>query len=64
MNDPFKPSASLLVKLGSIIVHYEELTSPNGHDVDRQTLDSLTYDPEVVQWLATMQSLSMLPVKR
>jgi hypothetical protein len=64
MSDPFKPSAALLVKLGSIIVHYEEMTSPTGHHFDKHALDGLLFDPEVVQWFAAMQDMAMLPVKR
>lgn len=62
--DPFKPSAGLLVKLGSIAVHAEEMMSPSGHAVDRFALDALLGDPEVANWLAAMDSMALLPVKR
>lgn len=58
------PGPSLLCKLGSIIVHAEELASPGGHPFDKHALDSLLADSSVVQWLAAMRFMSMLPVKR
>lgn len=64
MSDPFKPSISLLVKLGSIAVHVDELLSPAGHDVDKYALNSLLIDREVVEWRQQMDKLAMLPVKR
>ena len=62
--NPFKPSVGLLVKLGSIIVHYEELTSPQGHHFDGEAIKSARHDPEVVEWFKGMNKLAMLPVKR
>lgn len=64
MSDPLKPSASLLCKLGSIIVHCEELISPDGHPFDKHALNTLASDPEVSEWMASMRSMAMLPVKR
>ena len=32
--DPLKPSVRLLVKLGSLIVHYEESFSKDRHEFD------------------------------
>ncbi len=64
MNDPLKPSASLLIKLGSIIVHHEEKESSEGHWVDQHALDTCRNDPEVVEWMATMTKMAFLPVKR
>lgn len=62
---PFQPSASLLVKLGSLVVHYEEMTSPKGRpDFDKPAIDTLRNDPEVVAWFAEMTKMAMLPVKR
>lgn len=58
------PSPQLLCKLGSIIVHAEELVSPFGHHFDKAALDSLMRDPQVVEWLAEMRRLAMLPEKR
>jgi hypothetical protein len=60
--NPEKPTLSLLVKLGSIAVHAEELLSPKGHPVDKIALQSLLTDPEVKQWLKDMGAF--MPVKR
>jgi hypothetical protein len=62
--DPFRPSSSLICKLGSILVHQQELMSPSGHPVDKGALDSLLSDPEVVAWLAEMGVQGFLPVRR
>ena len=63
------PKFSLLVKLGSIAVHADELLdqSPNavrGHEHDTIAIKSLLSDPEVSQWIANMTKIGMLPVKR
>lgn len=62
MADPFKPSTSLLVKLGSIAVHAEEFLSLKGHNFDRIALQSVLDDPEVVEWIRAMGAF--LPLKR
>jgi len=62
MNDPLKPSLSLLCKLGSIVVHAEEFLSPKGHEFDRAVLAALFADQEIVDWLRSMKVY--LPVKR
>ena len=64
MTDPFKPSMGLLVKLGSVAVHTEELLSAKGHDFDRAALGTLLTDQEVQEWIGQMTKLAMLPVKR
>ena len=64
MSDPLKPSVSLLVKLGSLIVHLEESQSANGHTFDKVAAEGLQNDPEVQQWLIAMTKMAMLPVKR
>lgn len=64
MNDPLKPSTPLLIKLGSIIVHQEELISPGGHRFDKAALETVRNDAEVVEWLHQMTTLAFLPVKR
>ncbi len=64
VDGPLSPSAALLCKLGSIIVHAEELTSPKGHVVDKIALEQLTNDPEVQAWMEAMRKMAMLPVKR
>jgi hypothetical protein len=63
-NDPLKPSPSLLCKLGSVIVHVDELLSPSGHVFDREALKTVLQDAEVQEWLNAMNRLAFLPVKR
>jgi hypothetical protein len=64
MSDPFKPSAGLLVKLGSLAVHAAEGLSDNGHELDIAAIRGLLADPEVHSWLEAMDELALLPVKR
>lgn len=63
-SDPLKPSVSLLVKLGSIVIHADEYTSPDGHDFDRTAICSGLMDAEVQEWIAEMTKMAFLPVKR
>lgn len=63
MSDPLKPSPALLCKLGSILVHAEELTSPTGHIFDHSALKT-AWDYEVIEWMEQMNKMGMLPVKR
>ena len=62
--EPLKPSARLLCKLGSIVVHADEFLSADGHDFDRQELLVRIKDPEVEAWIAAMDKLTMVPKKR
>lgn len=64
MGEPLKPGISLLVKLGSIAVHVDEMLSPDGHDFDRIALQQLIADPEVAEWIKQMDGMAMLPKKR
>jgi len=64
MSDPLRPSASVLVKLGSIAVHAEEMLGPNGHHFDVGTLQTMLNDPELDAWRDEMSALALLPVKR
>lgn len=59
-----QPSATILVKLGSIAAHAEELCSSKGHNFDRIAMLQLLGDPEVVSWLKDMGEMALLPVKR
>ena len=59
-----KTPVTLLVKLGSIVVHTEEMLSPDGHHFDRIALQSLLDDTDVRSWLAQMDKMSLLPKKR
>lgn len=56
------PSPQLLSKLGSIVVHCDELLSPKGRFLDLDAARPLLLDPEVQQWIKDMGPL--LPVKR
>jgi hypothetical protein len=59
---PAGPDLRLLAKLGSIVVHADELLSPRGHDYDKVALRGLIADPEVQNWIKEMGAL--LPLKR
>jgi len=56
------PSLQLLSKLGSIVVHADEATSPGSHEFDRVDLRALIDDPDVQDWLKQMGPL--VPRKR
>ena len=58
------PPPALLVKLGSIIVHFDEGTSPGGHEYDLHTARQLLADPDVKDWIEKMTAAAMLPLKR
>lgn len=58
------PTMSLLIKLGSLISHYQEYTSKDGHPFDKSAIDSLNNDREVMEWMKTMNKMSLLPAKR
>ena len=62
--DELKPTPQLLIKLGSLIVHYEEWTSPFGHQLDKAAIDSIMGDEEVIQWIKQMNNNAFLPRKR
>jgi hypothetical protein len=64
MNDPLKPSAALLVKLGSLVVHLEEAYSLNGHEFEHISFRALQNDPDVREWFTAMNKMALLPVKR
>ena len=62
--DVLKPSPTLLIELGSLIVHYEEFLSPDGRHIDKEVIDELRGRPEVDEWFREMDRLAFLPVKR
>lgn len=64
MKDLMNPTPALLCKLGSIIVHAQELLSPHGHRFDRIALDDLLKDAEVQAWLRGMSRAALLPEPR
>lgn len=61
---PLSPSPQLLIKLGSIIVHYQEWTSNKGHELDKSTIDALMDNEDVKEWFQEMNKLALLPLKR
>lgn len=62
INPACEATLSLLVKLGSIAVHADEMLSPDGHAFDRTAIETLLKDPEVTAWIKKMGVL--LPRKR
>lgn len=64
IDELLKPEPTLLVRLGSLIVHYQEAYSPKGHALDRQAIHMLEDDPGVKKWLEAMTRYGFLPVKR
>lgn len=64
MADVLRPSPSLLCKLGSVIVHADELLSPHGHEFDREALRGVLDDAEVQAWLRGMGEMALIPLKR
>lgn len=63
-NNDLAPALTVLIKLGSLAVHIEELLSPYGHSFDRSAIESLLTDPELKEWLVKMDKLAFLPKKR
>lgn len=59
-----KPEPNVLVKLGSLAVHAEEMLEPGGHELDVAAIRGLLDDPELRAWLEAMGELALLPVKR
>lgn len=62
--EALKPRVALLVKLGSALVHFDEYTSPGGHEYDLATARQLLAEPDVKAWIAELTAAAMLPVKR
>lgn len=60
--DALKPSAALLSKLGSMIVHADEAFSPDGREVDKVAFYDLLRQQDVQNWMKGMGAL--LPLKR
>ena len=63
-DDALKPTIGLLVKLGSLAVHIDELLSAGGHEYDRVAIRSLLSDPDVIEWLKAFNGMGFLPIKR
>lgn len=64
MSNPLKPDTATLIKLGSLIIHYQEYISSDGHYLDRNAIDSLEGDEDVKEWIKEMDKLAFLPKKR
>jgi hypothetical protein len=62
--DPLEPNGTLLVNLGSALIHAEEFLSPNGHPADRIAFLSIMKMPEIQEWIQQMNDLALLPLKR
>ena len=58
------PPITVVIKLGSIARHVQELLGPTGHSFDKVALDGLLNDPEVVEWMTAADELALLPVLR
>jgi hypothetical protein len=59
-----RPSMALLVKLGSIAIHCDEMLSSEGHNFDRLAIESILNDKEVRDFIEEGQRTQMLPMKR
>lgn len=55
-------SPALASKLASVVVHSDEMLSPQGHYFDKAALLTACRDPEVQAWLKALGPLA--PVKR
>lgn len=64
MEDVLKPSPQLLIKLGSLITHYQEFNSPDGHSLDKAAIDSIESESEFKEWIKGMDEMAFLPKKR
>lgn len=54
---------SLLIALGSLIVHHEEYLETE-HPIDKVAIDSIRNQPEVIEWFNEMTKSGFLPIKR
>ncbi len=59
-----EPSPAILIAVASLVVHYEEWTSSQGHPYDKEVIDDIRNSSEVKEWFDQMNELSFLPVKR
>ena len=58
-------SMALLIKLGSIIVHEDERRTPGySQPHDDAALQTLRNDPEVMEFMASMDKSALLPSRR
>jgi len=59
-----KPTDNALIKIGSALVHFDELTSIDGHPYDKVAAKTALEDEEVQNWLNKMADLALLPQRR
>ena len=70
MADALHPNPTLLIKLGSAVVHAEEAWESfdsgrlDAVAFDRGAFESVARDPEVLAWREEMTKMAFLPVKR
>jgi len=62
--DVYNPPVSVLAKLGSAVVHAQEMLGPKGHQFDRTALDAIMADPEVCTWLELAGDVALITLKR
>ena len=62
--NPMYPTATLLAKLGSAIVHAEEFLSADGQAVDQTAFQTILEDPTVQEWLEQMAGYALVPLRR
>jgi hypothetical protein len=55
---------TLQVKLGSIIIHIQEMLSGKGHEFDNIVILQLMNDSELLNWLNALETEGLLPLKR
>jgi hypothetical protein len=60
----FAMPMALRIKLGSLVVHCEELLSPSGHEYDKHAINTLLQDPDVRTFMEETGKMGILPVKR
>jgi|GEM_PF-6190213 len=59
-----KPTDNALIKIGSALVHFDELTSIDGHPYDKVAAKTALEYEEVQNWLNKMADLALLPQRR
>jgi hypothetical protein len=62
--NPLLPTPALLCKLASVVVHADEILSPNCHEFDVHAMKSLLQDDDIKNWISEMVKMGMAPVKR
>ena len=66
MSEVLKPKPILLIKLGSLAVHMEEMIEEDFKNLkfDLPAVQNILDDPEVKEWLKQADALALLPKKR